>query len=170
MYRVKNMHLNEWRNLIYPFAINIGIPKYWQLCYLVIPAVDVTYINCLWVSGCLVTTDICLHWLPSLKTPNGQLSHPCLSHSVLHWLSDHEWDQNSGHFDSRASHVGFSQLEWGLFEKQIIMHPPRGPKGLGIAPIGATQGCISIFGVVMVTICTGSVYLAENSLSQIRIQ
>ena len=53
------------------------------------------------------------------------------------------------------------------------MHPLRGPKGRGVAPIGATRGCISIFDVVMVimvTICNGCVYLAENSCSQIRIQ
>ena len=24
--------------------------------------------------------------------------------------------------------------------KYIIMHPPRGPKGRGVAPIGATRG------------------------------
>ena len=28
------------------------------------------------------------------------------------------------------------------------MHPPRGPKGRGVASIGATQGFISIFGQV----------------------
>ena len=50
---------------------------------------------------------------------------------------------------------------------KVIMHPRRGPKGRGVAPIG---GCISIFGVVMVTICNGCVYLPENSLGQIMIQ
>ena len=48
----------------------------------------------------------------------------------------------------------------------VIMHPPRGPKGRGVAPIG----CISIFELVIVTICTRSVYLAGNWCRQNRIQ
>ena len=42
----------------------------------------------------------------------------------------------------------------------FIMHPLWGPKGRGVAPIGATRGCISIYVPFLVTICTGCVYLA----------
>ena len=40
----------------------------------------------------------------SLERPNTDdtLSHPCLENSISHWFSDHKWDQNSGHFDSRT--------------------------------------------------------------------
>ena len=47
------------------------------------------------------------------------------------------------------------------------MHPPRGLKGRCVAPIGQRGGCISMFALVMVTIYTGCVYLAENSPGQI---
>ena len=68
-----------------------------------------------------------------------------------------------------------------LFAKSFLLHinclialivycaPPSRPKGPRRCPDrGNASGlCISIFDVVMVTICNGSVYLLENSPSQI---
>ena len=109
--------------------------------------------------------------------------------------------------------VSFGGSIWVYFG--VIMHPTRGPKGRGVAPIGATRGVHQYFRAchgyymqwvciptrkftwpnyspaklgssnstvecprrpqcrakcLMVTICTRSVYLQENSCSQIRIQ
>ena len=69
-------------------------------------------------------------------------------------------------------HAYIGQFEWQLFEKRtilgvifalykcnlIIMHPPWGPKGRGIAPIGATRGVHYYFR-------TGCVYLAAKFTS-----
>ena len=40
----------------------------------------------------------------------------------------------------------------GLRTIFFIMHPLRGPKGGGVAPIGAMRGCISVYLPFLVTI------------------
>ena len=47
------------------------------------------------------------------------------------------------------------------------MHPLRGPKGPGIALIGATQGCISIFVPFYGYYMQGCVYLPEIHLAKL---
>ena len=40
--------------------------------------------------------------LRRINVEAGGRVHPCLEQSASQWMSDDEWDQNSGHFDSRT--------------------------------------------------------------------